>query len=57
MERIYAAFGIEMTDQARGAIEATDADSKQGRRAPKHSYSLADYGLTEDEVKERFAGL
>ena len=57
VERIYAAFGIEMTDQARGAIEATDADSKQGRRAPKHSYSLADYGLTEDEVKERFAGL
>ena len=57
VENIYAAFGIEMTEEARRAIERTDADSKQGRRAPRHSYSLADYGLTEDEVKERFAGL
>lgn len=24
---------------------------------PKHSYSLADYGLTVEMVKERFAGL
>ncbi|WP_297595000.1 hypothetical protein, partial [Mycobacterium sp.] len=26
-------------------------------RAPKHKYSLADYGLTAEEVRERFAGL
>lgn len=57
VESIYTAFGIEMTEEARRAIERTDADSKQGRRAPRHSYSLADYGLTEAEVKERFAGL
>ena len=57
VENIYAAFGIVMTEEARRAIERTDADSKQGRRAPRHSYSLADYGLTEDEVKERFTGL
>ena len=24
---------------------------------PKHTYSLADYGLTDDQVKERFKGL
>ncbi len=35
----------------------TDEESKQGPRAPKHTYSLADYGLTEDQVKERFGGL
>lgn len=54
---IYAHFGIELTDEARSAIEGTNEESKQGPRAPKHIYSLADYGLTEDQVKERFAGL
>ena len=54
---IYAHFGIEMTDEARAAIARTNDESKQGQRAPKHSYSLADYGLTEDQVKERFEGL
>ncbi len=57
VEEIYSHFGIEMTDEARAAIEATDEQSKQGPRAPKHEYSLADYGLTEDQVKDRFRGL
>lgn len=57
VEAIYAHFGIEMTDAARAAIEHTDAESKQGPRAPKHTYSLADYGLTEEQVAERFRGL
>lgn len=57
VESIYSHFGIEMTDEARAAIQATDEESKQGPRAPKHTYSLADYGLTEDQVKERFKGL
>ncbi|WP_167097378.1 sulfotransferase [Mycobacterium sp. DL592] len=57
VENIYSHFGIEMTDDARAAIQATDEESKQGPRAPKHTYSLADYGLTEDQVKERFKGL
>ena len=57
LENIYAHFGIDMTEQARAAIVRTDEQSKQGPRAPKHSYSLADYGLTADQVKERFRGL
>lgn len=57
VESIYTHFGIEMTDDARAAIQATDEESKQGPRAPKHTYSLSDYGLTEDQVKERFKGL
>ncbi len=44
-------------DEARAAIQRTDEESKQGPRAPKHTYSLADYGLTEEQVKERFKGL
>ena len=57
VEEIYAHFGIEMTDDARAAIANTDDESKKGPRAPKHTYSLTDYGLTEEQVKERFAGL
>jgi hypothetical protein len=57
VEGIYRQFGIEMTDDARAAMEASDAESKQGPRAPKHTYSLEDYGLTADAVKERFKGL
>ena len=57
LENIYDHFGIDMTEQARAAIVRTDEQSKQGPRAPKHSYSLADYGLTADQVKERFRGL
>ncbi|MEZ0357032.1 sulfotransferase [Mycobacterium sp. SA01] len=57
VEKIYSHFGIELTDEARAAIQRTDEESKQGPRAPKHTYSLADYGLTEEQVKERFKGL
>jgi len=57
VENIYTQFGIEMTAAARSAIAHTDDESKQGPRAPKHTYSLADYGLAEDQVKERFRGL
>ncbi len=54
---IYRHFGIELSDDARSAIADTDEQSKQGPRAPKHTYSLADYGLTAERVKERFKGL
>lgn len=57
VENVYARFGIEMTGDAREALRQTEEASRQGPRAPKHSYSLADYGLTEDQVKERFRGL
>jgi hypothetical protein len=56
-ENIYSHFGIDLTDEARSAIAQTDQQSKQGPRAPKHTYSLADYGLTEEQVKDRFRGL
>jgi hypothetical protein len=57
VDGIYRHFGIELTDEARAAMEASDAESKQGPRAPKHTYSLEDYGLTADAVRERFKGL
>ncbi|MEN0138147.1 MAG: sulfotransferase, partial [Rhodococcus sp. (in: high G+C Gram-positive bacteria)] len=54
---VYDTFGIEFTDDARAAMVASHAESRQGPRAPKHTYSLADYGLTDEQVRERFAGL
>ncbi|MFS0896441.1 sulfotransferase family protein [Mycolicibacterium litorale] len=57
VERIYRHFGLPYTDAARHAMTASHADSQKGPRAPKHTYSLADYGLTAEQVKERFAGL
>jgi len=57
VESVYDAFGIEFTDAARHAMTATDAESKKGSRAPKHTYSLADYGLTDEQVREQFADL
>ena len=57
VEGIYRHFGIELTDAARAAMEQMHAESQKGPRAPKHTYSLADYGLTAETVKERFKGL
>lgn len=44
VERIYRHFGLPYTDAARDAMTASHADSQKGPRAPKHTYSLADYG-------------
>src|SRR5580693_5082328 len=54
---IYRQFDIPLTDEARQAVKDSHAESQTGARAPKHAYSLADYGLTAEAVKERFAGL
>lgn len=55
VQQIYAAFGLDYTEQVDAAVRAEYAASQTGPRAPKHSYSLADYGLSEDQVREAFA--
>jgi Sulfotransferase family len=54
---VYRHFDLTLTDEARKAMGDIHAESQTGARAPKHRYSLADYGLTVETVKERFAGL
>jgi hypothetical protein len=56
-ESIYTQFGLPLTDQARTAMRDLHAASTQGERRPSHSYSLADAGLTAEEVDTRFAGI
>lgn len=57
VEGIYRRFGIELTDEGRRAMTDMHVSSRKGPRAPKHSYALADYGLTAEQVRARFAGL
>jgi hypothetical protein len=51
---IYAAFGFDWTPETEAAVTALDQESRHGGRRPSHRYDLADYALTEDEVRERF---
>ena len=51
---IYEQFGLDWTPEAQAAIAAIDQESKSGPAAPKHDYSLKDYGLTEQQVREAF---
>ena len=51
---IYDAFELPWSDAARAAVQALDAESRNGPRRPSHHYDLADYGLTEDEVRAAF---
>jgi len=57
VEGIYRHFGIELTEPASLAMREMHAESRKGPRAPKHTYALEDYGLTAEQVKERFEGL
>jgi hypothetical protein len=54
-KRIYETFDLEWTPAVDEAVTKLDAESRQGGRRPSHHYDLADYGLTEDEVRAAFA--
>lgn len=54
IESIYRRFGIEFSGAARAAMTALDQESRSGDRKPAHRYELADYGLTEDQVRAHF---
>ena len=54
IERAYGVFGIEFTDAARAGMEQWRADKPRDKR-PKHEYTLAEYGLTEEGIREAFA--
>jgi len=51
---IYDRFGIEWTEDVDNAVRAIDEESRKGGKRPSHRYDLADYGLTEVEVRAAF---
>jgi hypothetical protein len=55
-ESVYARFGLELTGAAADAMRDLHARSAAGRAAGGHRYALADFGLTGQQVDERFAG-
>jgi hypothetical protein len=57
VEAIYGQFGIPLTGQAADAMRAMQA-AGAGAAGPgsAHRYALADFGLTAEQVDERFAG-
>jgi hypothetical protein len=54
ISRAYEIFGIEMTHDARDAMQKWRADHPRDGRPP-HEYTLADYGLTEEGIKAAFS--
>ena len=56
VEAVYAHFGLALSAPARAAMEALRAHSALAGVGPAHRYALSDFGLTGDQVDERFAG-
>jgi len=57
VESVYTHFGLPYTRAAADAIRALHAEAAHGDSRPAHQYALADFGLTAEQVEERFAGL
>jgi hypothetical protein len=56
VESAYAHFGLPLTGRAVDAMRALQARNLSGDARPVHRYALSDFGLTGEEVDERFAG-
>jgi hypothetical protein len=56
VEAVYQHFGLPLSGTAADAIRAlTDASTRTRADGPGHQYTLAAFGLTGEEVDERFA--
>jgi Sulfotransferase family len=54
VEAIYAHIGLTLSDAARDAMRALHAQDAPAPARPAHRYALSDFGLTGDQVDERF---
>jgi hypothetical protein len=52
---VYETFGLDWSAGAEAAVTDIDRESRQGGKRPSHRYSLDDYGLTEEQVRDAFA--
>jgi hypothetical protein len=57
VEAAYGYFGLPLSGAAADAMRSLVTASSRGVKGPGtgHRYSLADFGLTGEEVDERFA--
>jgi hypothetical protein len=56
VESVYAYFGLPYSSAAADAVRALHLQVAQGAGRPAHRYALADFGLTAEQVAERFGG-
>jgi hypothetical protein len=56
VESSYSYFGLPLSGAAGDAMRILHAQSATGAAKSAHRYALADFGLTGEEVDERFAG-
>jgi hypothetical protein len=54
-KRIYSYFGLPLTAPALAAFES-HAEANPRAKHGKHEYGLEEFGLSEERVRERFAG-
>ncbi len=55
VEQVYAATGLELSDEARQAMRAYLDAERVSHTHRRHEYSLSDYGLNDEAVAEAFA--
>jgi hypothetical protein len=55
VELVYAHFGLPFTDTAAAAVRGLHDAAGASDARPAHRYALADFGLTGEQVDERFA--
>jgi hypothetical protein len=53
LKRIYAFLGLRLAPQVETAMMDRIADAPE-LKFGQHRYDVADFGLTEDEIRERF---
>ena len=53
IKNVYKHFDEPLTAEAEAAMNAYMANNQQGKHG-KHTYSLADYGLTKEQIRARF---
>lgn len=54
IEKVYRFIGMDLTDEAKTAMEAWQEHNRRELRPP-HEYSLGDFGFTEEGLGEQFA--
>jgi len=54
VRRIYARFGFALSDASEAAMRAWLAANRKGRHG-EHAYSAAEYGLSEDVIRQAFS--
>lgn len=57
-ESLYSDFGLRLSDETRKSMTDFLCVNRHGQASSgvRHSYSLADFGLTEDMIEDTFAG-